>query len=160
MRKNAYEFSTDKRRFDITLIHDFLRSSYWAKDIPRSVVTRSIRRSLCFGVFHGKQQIGFARMITDRATLAYLADVFIVPEHRGRGLGKKLIAWILAHKDLQGLRRILLATKDAHGLYEPFGFKPLTNPERFMTIATPNVYQKEIPIKKGRFANRRTRSAA
>ncbi len=143
-----YTISTNKRRFDISLIHDFLRSSYWAKDIPRSVVTRSIRNSLCFGVFYRGKQVGFARVMTDQATLAYLADVFIVPEHRGRGAGKMLIGRILAHRDLQGLRRILLATKDAHGLYAAFGFKPLTHPKNYMTIAFPGVYQKKKRLKR------------
>jgi GNAT superfamily N-acetyltransferase len=143
-----YSISTDKRSFNIALIHDFLRSSYWARDIPRGVVTRSIRNSLCFGVFYQGKQIGFARVITDRATLAYLADVFIVPEHRGRGVGRMLIGRILAHRDLQGLRRILLATKDAHGLYAAFGFKPLPHPEWFMTIVFPGVYQKKKRLRR------------
>jgi GNAT superfamily N-acetyltransferase len=142
MLRNKYRISTDKRRLDVALIHDFLRSSYWARDIPRAVVARSIRHSLCFGVFYRGKQVGFARVITDRATLAYLADVFVVPEHRGRGVGRMLIGRILAHRDLQGLRRILLATHDAHGLYAPFGFKPLAHPEWYMTIAFPDVYQK------------------
>jgi len=139
----TYSISTEKRRFNVALIHNFLRSTYWARDIPRSVVARSIRNSLCFGVFYRGQQVGFARVITDCATLAYLADVFVLPEHRGRGVGKMLIRRILAHRDLQGLRRILLATKDAYKLYAPFGFKPLTHPERFMTIAAPGVYKKK-----------------
>lgn len=141
-----YSISTDKRRFNVALIHDFLRSSYWAKDIPRSVVARSIRNSLCFGVFYRGEQVGFARVITDRATLAYLADVFIVPEHRGRGVGRMLIGRILAHRDLQGLRRILLATNDAHRLYASFGFKPLAHPGRYMTIALPGVYKKKVCV--------------
>jgi N-acetylglutamate synthase-like GNAT family acetyltransferase len=148
MLREKYQISTEKRRLNVALIHDFLRSTYWAKDIPRSVVEKSIRNSLCFGVFYRGKQVGFARMITDRATLAYLADVFIVPEHRGRGAGKILISRILAHRDLQGLRRILLATNDAHGLYAPFGFKPLVNPERFMTIVSHNVYQKKKRLKR------------
>lgn len=143
MLRDKYQISTDKRRFDVALIHDFLRSSYWAKDIPRSVVARSIRHSLCFGVFCREKQVGFAKVITDRATFAYLADVFVVPEHRGRGVGKMLIGRILAHRDLQGLRRIMLSTTDAHGLYVPFGFKPLTHPEWYLTIAFPGVYQKK-----------------
>jgi GNAT superfamily N-acetyltransferase len=141
--KGKYQVSTDKRRFNIALIHDFLRSSYWARSIPRSVVTKSIRNSLCFAVFHGREQVGFARVITDRATFAYLADVFVVPEHRGRGVGKMLVGRILAHRDMQGLRRILLSTDDAHGLYAPFGFKQITHPEWYMTIAFPGVYQKK-----------------
>ena len=115
MLRNNYEISTSKRRFNIAFIHDFLRSSYWAKDIPRNVARSWIRHSLCFGVFCRGKQVGFARVITDRATFAYLADVFVAPEHRGRGTGKMLIARILAHRDLQGLRRIMLATADAQG---------------------------------------------
>ena len=110
---------------------------------------KSIRHSLCFGVFCRGKQVGFAKVITDRATFAYLADVFIVPEHRGRGVGKMLIGRILAHRDLRGLRRIMLSTVDAHGLYAPFGFKPLTHPEWYLTIAFPGVYQKEQPRYEG-----------
>jgi GNAT superfamily N-acetyltransferase len=138
-----YQITTNQRRFDIAMIHDFLRSTYWAKGIPRSVVTRSIRNSLCFGAFQGSAQVGFARVITDRATTAYLADVFVLPEHRGRGVAKLLVAKILAHRELQGLRRFILATEDAHGLYAQFGFKPLPQPDHFMTIAFPNVYEKK-----------------
>jgi GNAT superfamily N-acetyltransferase len=145
--KAGYQILTEKRRFNIALIHRFLRSSYWARDISRSVVEKSIRHSLCFGVFYRGKQVGFARVITDRSTIAYLADVFVVPKHRGRGVGKLLIGRILANRNLQGLRRILLATADAHGLYAPFGFKPLAHPERFMTIAFPGVYQKKKRVK-------------
>lgn len=148
MPRTKYQISTNKSRFNITLIHNFLRSTYWAKDIPRSVVVRSIRHSLCFGAFYRGRQVGFARVITDRAVVAYLADVFVVPEHRGRGVGRMLIGRILAHPDLQGLRRILLATKDAHGLYAPFGFKPLAHHEYFMTIHNPDAYQKKKRLKR------------
>jgi N-acetylglutamate synthase-like GNAT family acetyltransferase len=137
----GYLISTDKRRFNVALIHRFLRSTYWAKDIPRNVVAKSIRNSLCFGVYYRGQQVGFARVITDRATVGYLADVFIVPEHRGRGVGRMLIARILANRNLQGLRRILLATHDAQDFYASLGFKPLAHPEHFMTIHRPNAYQ-------------------
>lgn len=136
-----YEISTERSRLDIDLIHGFLQSSYWARNVPRSVVERSIQGSLCFGAFHGDQQVGFARVITDFATMAYLADVFVVPEHRGRGIAKMLMRAILGHPQLQGLRRLLLATKDAHGLYAQFGFQPLANPENFMTLHHPNVYR-------------------
>ena len=138
---SEYQISTDARRFDLALIHDFLRSSYWAQDIPRDVVERAIENSLCFGAFIEERQVGFARVITDRATFAYLADVFVVPEHRGRGVAKLLLRMILAHPDLQGLRRMLLATKDAHGLYAPFGFEPLSHPEEYMTIHRPDIYK-------------------
>src|SRR4029079_3748315 len=112
-----YQVSTERRLLDVAMIHDFLRSSYWAPDIPRSVVEKSIEHSLCFGVYHGKAQVGFARVISDFATFAYIADVFIVPAHRGKGASKLLMRTILDHPELQGLRRLLLATKDAHGLY-------------------------------------------
>ena len=135
-----YEISTDHGRLDIGLIHGFLRSSYWAKDIPRSIVETSIQNSLCFGAFWGGEQVGFARVITDLATFAYLADVFVVPEHRGRGISKMLVRAVLAHPDLQGLRRILLATRDAHGVYAQFGFEPLEHPEYFMSVHKPGVY--------------------
>ncbi len=132
--------STDSARLDIPLIHTFLRESYWARNIPLSIVERSIRNSLCFGAFIGDQQIAFARVITDYATFGYLADVFVLPEYRGRGVSKKLIAAIRAHPDLQGLRRLVLATQDAHGLYAQFGFQPLVHPEYFMTVHNPDIY--------------------
>ena len=135
-----YEISTDAARLDVDVIHSFLSNSYWAKNIPREIVERSIRHSLCFGVFHGGKQIGFARVISDFATFAYLADVFVLPEHRGKGISKKLMETILEHRDLQGLRRFFLATLDAHGLYAQFGFEPLDHPERYMSIHRPNVY--------------------
>ena len=136
-----YEISTDRSRLDVALIHDFLRSSYWAQGIPRAVVERSIQHSLCFGAFLGGRQVGFARVISDFASIAYVADVFVVSEHRGRGISKLLMRAILEHPDLQGLRRILLATRDAHGLYAQFGFEPLTHPEYFMTLHRPDVYR-------------------
>ncbi len=142
MTKMQYEISTERSRLDVALIHDFLRSSYWAKDIPQKVVKKCIENSLCFGAFKEARQVGFARVITDYATFAYLADVFVVPEHRGRGVSKLLVQAILKHPELQGLRRILLATQDAHGLYAQFGFKPVAHPEWFMTIHDPEVYQK------------------
>jgi GNAT superfamily N-acetyltransferase len=134
-----YEISTERSRLDITLIHDFLSSSYWAKGVPRSVVEKSIEHSLCFGAFLDDRQVGFARVITDFATFAYLADVFVIPEHRGRGVSKLLLRAILGHPELQGLRRFLLATRDAHGLYAQFGFQPLAQPENFMTIRNPEI---------------------
>lgn len=128
------EISAETNRIDIDFVHTFLTTSYWAKGISREIVARSIANSLCFGVYIGDQQVGFARVITDRATFAYLSDVFILEEYQGRGLGKRLIEAILAHPELQGLRRWLLATADAHGLYAQFGFEPLAHPEKYMTI--------------------------
>jgi GNAT superfamily N-acetyltransferase len=140
---DSYEISTDPGRLDLNLIHDFLGSSYWAQGIPRAVVERSIRHSLCFGAYLAKRQVGFARVVTDFATMAYIADVFVVPEHRRRGISKLLMRAILAHPKLQGLRRILLATRDAHGLYAQFGFEPLAHPENYMTIHRPDIYRPE-----------------
>jgi N-acetylglutamate synthase-like GNAT family acetyltransferase len=134
------EISTDRARLDISLIHDFLGSTYWAKDIPRAVVEKSIEHSLCFGAYLYEKQVGFARVITDFSTVAYVADVFVVPEQRKRGISKQIMRAILAHPELQGLRRLLLATKDAHALYSQFGFLPLSQPEHFMTIHKPNAY--------------------
>jgi GNAT superfamily N-acetyltransferase len=136
-----YKVSTDRGRLDRELIHRFLKETYWARGIPREVVDRGIDHSLCFGVYAGAQQVGFARVITDYATFAYVADVFILPEHRGRGLSKRLMSAIVEHPELQGLRRWVLATLDAHGLYAQFGFEPLTLPEHFMTIHRPEIYR-------------------
>ena len=137
-----YSISTDATRFDIEAIHAYLARSYWSPGIPRATVERAIANSLAFGVFDGPEQIGFARVVTDRATFAYLADVYILEPHRGRGLGKRLVETILAHEDLQGLRRFLLATRDAHPLYAAFGFKPLAAPDRMMEIHDPHAYEK------------------
>lgn len=130
----AYRISTDQSEMDVDAIHAYLTRSYWAEGISRELVERSIRGSLCFGLFNGPEQIGFARAITDRATYAYLADVYILEDHRGTGLGKRLVAAVLAHPDLQGLRRIVLRTRDAHGLYSQFGFVPATRPESLMEL--------------------------
>jgi GNAT superfamily N-acetyltransferase len=139
---STYEFTCDKQRLDIEAIHAFLAQSYWSPGIPRAVVERAIANSLCFAVFHGDQQVGFARVITDTATFAYLADVYVLPQHRGKGLSKRLVEQVIQHPDLQGLRRMMLATLDAHGLYLKYGFKPLAAPERVMEIHDPNVYRK------------------
>jgi GNAT superfamily N-acetyltransferase len=138
---SSYEITCDRTRLDIGAIHDFLSQAYWSAGIPRAVVERAIENSLCFGVFHDEQQVGFARVITDKATFAYLADVYIVSEHRGKGLSRRLVQEIIEHPDLQGLRRILLATRDAHGLYAKFGFKPLAAPDRIMEIHNPSIYR-------------------
>ena len=137
-----FEISTDPARIDLSVVHGFLTNSYWARGIPLETVRRSLQHSLCFGVYKGKQQAGFARVITDRATFAYLADVFVLDEFRGNGLSKWLMECIMSHPDLQGLRRWSLATRDAHGLYEKFGFKALPAPERCMERHDPDVYAK------------------
>ena len=132
---------TDKSRLDLAVIHGFLSTSYWAKGIPREVVAKATEGSLCFGVYAGGRQVGFARVITDSATFAYLADVFILESHRGQGLSRRLMDAIVAHPSLQGLRRWMLATRDAHGLYARYGFKPLAVPDRFMELHNPEVYK-------------------
>ena len=134
------EIDTDKARLDVDVIHGFLRESYWATGIPRAVVERSIVGSLCFGVYVDGVQAGFARIISDSATFAYLADVFVLDAFRGQGLSKRLMETIVTHPRLQGLRRWSLATLDAHGLYAQFGFTPLTKPECHMERVDPTVY--------------------
>jgi GNAT superfamily N-acetyltransferase len=136
------EISTDKSRLDIGLIHQVLAGSYWAKNIPLTIVKRSIQNSFCFGMYSPSGQIGFARVMTDFATFAYLADVFILPEFQGKGLGKRLVKTILDHPDLQGLRRWLLATQDAQELYARFGFSKISSPENYMTIHNPGIYER------------------
>ncbi len=138
MTADPYEISTDVSRLDRALIHRFLHDdSYWAKGVPRDVVDRAIDNSLCFGLYGDGGQVGFARVVSDRAAIAYMADVFVLAEHRGRGLGKRLIETVMAHPDLQGLRRFFLGTADAHALYRRFGFRPLAEPGRMMEIAVP-----------------------
>lgn len=137
---NGYSVSTDKSKLNISVIHSFLTESYWAKGIPRETVERCIQHSLCFGLYAGDEQVGFARVISDFTAFAYLADVFIIEAHRGKGLSKILMKEIVAHPQLQGLRRFVLATKDAHTLYKQFGFKEIAFPDRWMEIHNPNVY--------------------
>lgn len=132
------EISTDQARLDLDVIHGFLQTSYWAQDRKRSVVERSIRNSLCFGVYVGGRQVAFARVLSDRAVFAYLMDVFVIPEYRGHGISKALMRAIVDHPDLQNLRTFLLATQDAHGLYEQFGFRALAHPDRWMAIHDPD----------------------
>ena len=137
MNWSKAEFSVSDRieSMDVTMVHGFLTTSYWARGIDKSTVERALANSLCLGVFHNGKQIGFGRAVTDRSTFAYLADVFILEEYRGRGLGKWLVDCFLEHEELQGLRRWLLATLDAHGLYRQKGFVPLQEPQRFMEIS-------------------------
>ena len=142
IRETDLLISDDPALLDRALIHRFLSEhSYWAQGVSRETVDRSIGHSLCFGVYSAGRQAGFARVVTDFATFAWLADVFIVEEKRGQGLGKKLVAAVLAHPKLQGLRRFMLGTRDAQGLYGRFGFKPLTAPERFMEIRSESSYK-------------------
>ena len=137
-----YEVSTDTDRLNVEVIHRFLaEDSYWSPGIPRSIVERGIENSLCFGVYHRGAQVGFARIVTDKSTFALLADVFILKAHRGKGLSKWLMRCVVEHEDLQGLRRFLLLTSDAHGLYRQFGFKELGNPSRFMEVLRQDMYR-------------------
>lgn len=138
--QGEFEISTDPSQIDVAAVHGFLTASYWAKGIPLETVRRSIQGSVCFGMYRGRQQAGFARVISDRTTFAYLADVFVIETFRGRGLSKWLMQCVLAHPELQGLRRWSLATRDAHGLYRQFGFHELKSPERWMERHDPEVY--------------------
>ncbi len=139
-RRGGYAVSTDPARLDLDVIHAFLVTSYWSPGIPRATVERAIAGSLNFGLYAGDAQIGFARVVTDRATFAYLADVFVLPAHRGSGLGVWLVECVLAHPALAGLRRFTLATRTAHALYARFGFTPLAHPEYQMEISRPDLY--------------------
>lgn len=141
-RRENFIISTDKNRLNIPYIHQFLsKESYWAANIPLTILTTSIEHSLCLGVYDGEKQIGFARIITDQATFGYLADVFIDTDYRGRGLGKWLMQTICDLPFISILRGFMLATKDAHKLYEQFGFTQLSSPERFMRLHKPDVYE-------------------
>jgi len=139
--KDDFLITTDNNKIDVNYVHWFLTHSYWAEGIPIETVERSIKGSMCFSVIYLNHQVGFARVITDKATFAYMADVFIDENFRGRGLSKWLMEVITTHPDLQGLRRFMLATRDAHGLYSQFGFTPLTNTDRWMQIHSPDVYK-------------------
>ncbi|HET8774469.1 MAG TPA: GNAT family N-acetyltransferase [Thermoanaerobaculia bacterium] len=135
------EISTDRGRMNLDVIHRYLsEESYWAEGIPRGIVERAIEHSLCFGAFEDGAQVGFARVVTDCATFAYLADVFVLPSHRGRGIARRIMEAVMSHPDLQGLRRWHLLTRDAHALYAQFGFAPLEAPDRHMAIAVKNPY--------------------
>lgn len=136
--KKGFGISTDKTLLDIDMIYQYLsRESYWSKGIALERVITSIENSMCFGVYHERKQIGLARVVTDKAIFAYLCDVFILDSHKGLGLSKWLLQTILAHPELQGLKRWVLATADAHGLYKQFGFRPLSKPENWMDIYKP-----------------------
>lgn len=136
--KKGYLISTDKSLLDFDVIFNYLdKESYWSKGIQADVLRKSIDNAMCFGVYHQQKQIGFAKVVTDKATFAYLADVFIIEQYRGLGLSKWLVQSIKQHDDLQGLRRWMLATADAHGLYAQFGFNPITRTQRWMEIFSP-----------------------
>lgn len=140
--KDGFLISTDPARIDIEAVHDFLTNSYWAAGVPIDVVRRSIEHAMCFGIYKDDKQAGFARVITDYATFAYIGDVFVLDEHRGLGLSKWLMRVILGHPDLRGFRVWVLVTRDAHGLYSQFGFTPLQNPNGWMEIRDSDVYKR------------------
>ncbi|MEP6846658.1 MAG: GNAT family N-acetyltransferase [Panacibacter sp.] len=143
--RDQYLISTNKEKLDIDTIYNYISfESYWAQGIPRAVVEKAIAHSLCFGLYEGDKQVGFARLVTDMATFAYLGDVFILQDHRGKGLSKWLMQTIHAHPELQNLRRWWLGTKDAHSLYEQFGWTRITEDvaKRFMQKHNPDVYKK------------------
>lgn len=160
-RRDGFLISTDPALIDLDAVHAVLAGLYWSKGIPKDVVRRAIEGAITFGVYDlGKRrasgppgvrgdaaalQVGFGRVITDKATFAYLSDVFIIDDYRGRGLSKWMVEVILAHPDLQGLRRFALLTKDAHGLYARYGFKPLADPAMYMEIVDPDVYLRGRP---------------
>jgi GNAT superfamily N-acetyltransferase len=159
-RRGAYEISTDVGRLDLDVVHGFLATSYWSPGIPREVVERAARHSLPFGVYEvdgggTARQVGYARVVTDRATFAYLADVFVLESHRGRGLARWLMEVILAHPELQGLRRWMLVTRDAHGLYERVGFGAPANPGGIMVRVRPNPYGEAVRMENGSHGSER-----
>jgi GNAT superfamily N-acetyltransferase len=141
VRRGSYEISTAPDRLDVDVIHGFLAQSYWSPDIPRETVVRALDGSLNFGLYRDAAQAGFLRVVTDGATFAYIADVFVLPAHRGAGLAGWLVTAALAHPALQGLRRYLLATRDAHAIYARCGFAALAHPERFMEVTHPDLYR-------------------
>ncbi len=140
-RRDDYRVSDDPALLDRALVRDFIGATYWAPGIPAPVMAKAIDCSLCFGLYRAAQQIGFARVVTDRATFAYLCDVFVLEAHRGAGLGEWLVTCVLEHPDLQGLRRFALMTRDAHELYRRFGFKPLADSTRYLEIHRPDAYR-------------------
>ena len=141
LTQSGFDISTDKSRLDVDAIHAFLsQESYWARNRTRQQTLTAIEHSICFGLYHGERQIGFARVVSDRATFAYVGDVYVIDEFRGRGLSKWLMDAMIAHPELQNLRRWVLATRDAHGLYEQFGFSGLAHPERWMERPAPDAY--------------------
>jgi len=135
-----FTISTDRDRLDLNAVHSYLVRSYWAEGVPREILRKAVAESLCFGLYRGAEQIGFARVVTDRATFAYLCDVYVLEAFRGRGLGKWLMQVVMEHPHLQGLRRFVLVTRDAHELYRPLGFTSLANPTGYMEIHKPGIY--------------------
>ena len=144
-QQGEFCITTQRGRVSLDTVHRFLSlEAYWSMGIPRETVERSLDNSLCFSLLHGSQQIGFARVISDRATIAYLGDVFLLTEYRGRGLSKWLMKCVMSHPELQGLRRWILLTGDAHGLYAKSGFTALTQPDRWMQRHDPAAYAAKV----------------
>ncbi len=140
-RRGEFGLTAARERIDVGAVHAFLTRSFWAEGISRDLVARSIANSLCVGLFHGSAQIGFARVVTDSSTYAYLCDVYVLEEYRGQGLGTWMMEYTIAHPDLQGLRRFQLVTRDAHRLYRRVGFSGLSMPDRHMEIFRPDMYR-------------------
>ena len=141
MPTSEFTVTSDPAAVDVDAVHAFLCTSYWAEDIPRDLLAQAIAHSIPFSVLHGARQVGFARVVTDRATFAYLSDVYILEEYRGLGLARRLMDAVMAHPDLQGLRRFSLTTRDAEGLYRPYGFTPLATPARHLEIVRAGMYK-------------------
>jgi GNAT superfamily N-acetyltransferase len=139
--REGYLVTTDPAKMQLDAIHGYLSRAYWCEGIPRSTVERAVENSLCFAVLHGEEQVGFARVVTDTATFAYLCDVYVLEEHRGKGLSKWMMECVVGHPKLQGLRRFSLATRDAHGLYKQFGFHAIAKPELLMEILVADIYR-------------------
>ena len=139
--RDRFSISTDPARLDIQAMHAYLSRAYWSEGIPLEIIAKAVKHSLCFGLFDGPHQIGLARVITDKATFAYLCDVYVLEEYRGQGLGKWMMEAVCSHPDLQNLRRFALLTRDAHGLYEKFGFTQLSDPRRYMEVVRPDIYK-------------------
>jgi ribosomal protein S18 acetylase RimI-like enzyme len=146
---DEFTVTSDPAAVDIDAVHSYLRTSYWAEDIPRDLLARAIANSIPFSVRHGTQQVGFARVVTDRATFAYLSDVYVLEAYRGRGLARRLMDAVMAHPDLQGLRRFSLTTRDAEGLYRRYGFVPLATPARHLEIVRPGMYRQDSSARTG-----------
>jgi GNAT superfamily N-acetyltransferase len=140
-KREQFCISTDPARLDVPAMYAYLSRAYWSEGIPFDFIAKAIAGSLCFGLFDGGRQIGLARVITDKATFAYLCDVYALEEYRGQGLGKWLMEAVCSHPDLQNLRRFVLVTRDAHGLYEKFGFTAVKDPKRYMEIARPDIHK-------------------
>jgi GNAT superfamily N-acetyltransferase len=139
--RGEFMVTSDLSRMDMDVVHGYLSRAYWCEGLPRETLERAMRNSLCFGLFEGESQIGFARVVSDRTTFAYVCDVFVLEAHQGKGLGTWLMQGVFRHPELQGLRRWHLTTRDAHALYRKIGFVPLSKPERHMEVFTPDMYK-------------------